>query len=152
QTRSWDELKAETLARAERGAYPVFAIKPDDARAALTNIRDLDPDAWGGAWMAVGDRFMERAQAAERSDVDLAARDYLYAWRLYTLGRWRVMSSPKKLACYARAQAAFAGYGRLVTPPIKPLRIPFEGTDIKAWLQKPAGVARPPVTINIGGS
>ena len=65
QTRTWDELKAETLARAERGAYPVFAIKPDDARAALSMIRDLDPDAWGGAWMAVGDRFMEQAQKAE---------------------------------------------------------------------------------------
>ncbi len=64
QTRTWEELKAETLARAERGAYPVFAITPDDARAALAMIRDLDPDAWGGAWMAVGDRVMEEAQKA----------------------------------------------------------------------------------------
>ena len=64
QTRTWEELKAETLARAERGAYPVFAIKPDDARAALAMIHDLDPDAWGGAWMAIGDRYMEQAQNA----------------------------------------------------------------------------------------
>ncbi len=47
QTRTWEELKAETLARAERGAYPVFAITPDDAREALSMINDLDPDAWG---------------------------------------------------------------------------------------------------------
>ena len=47
QTRTWDELKAETLARAERGAYPVFAIKPDDARAALAMIHDLDPRRLG---------------------------------------------------------------------------------------------------------
>ena len=39
QTRTWDELKAETLRRAERGAYPVFAIKPDDARDALAMIQ-----------------------------------------------------------------------------------------------------------------
>ena len=152
QTRTWEELKAETLARAERGAYPVFAIKPDDARAALSMIRDLDPDAWGGAWMAVGDRSMEAAQKAEASDASAAAQHYLYAWRLYTLGRWPVMSSPNKRASYDKAQAAFAAYGRLVTPIIEPLSIPFEGTTIKAWLQKPAGVARPPVTINIGGS
>ncbi len=152
QTRTWDELKAETLARAERGAYPVFAIKPDDARAALSMIHDLDPDAWGGAWMAVGDRFMEQAQKAEASDASAAAQHYLYAWRLYTLGRWPVMSAPNKRASYDKAQAAFAAYGRLVTPTIEPLSIPFEGTTIKAWLQKPAGVARPPVTINIGGS
>jgi hypothetical protein len=28
QTRTWEELKAETQARAERGAYPVFGIWP----------------------------------------------------------------------------------------------------------------------------
>lgn len=152
QTRTWAELKAETLARAERGAYPVFAIRPDDARAALSLISDLDPDAWGGAWMAVGDRSMEQAQQAEASDTSAAARHYLYAWRLYTLGRWPVMSAPNKRASYDKAQVAFAAYGRLATPVIESLSIPFEGAVIKAWLQKPAGVARPPVTINIGGS
>ena len=152
QTRTWEELKAETLARAERGAYPVFAIKPDDARAALAMIRDLDPDAWGAAWMAVGDRFMERAQNAEAGDRAAAAQHYLYAWRLYTLGRWPVMAAPNKRKSYDKAQAAFAAYGRLVRPVIEPLSIPFEGQTIKCWLQKPEGVARPPVTINISGS
>jgi len=152
QTRTWEELKAETLARAERGAYPLFAISSDDARAALAMIHDLDPEAWGAAWMAVGDRYAERAQALEASDTSGAAQAYLAAWRLYTFGRWPVMSSPKKVASYAKAQAAFAAYGRLVTPAIEPLSIPFEGRDIKLWLQKPAGAARPPVTINIGGS
>ncbi len=152
QTRSWDELRAETLLRAERGAYPVFAITPADAREALSTISDLDPDAWGAAWMAIGDRHMERAQGAEAADKAAAAKDYLYAWRLYTLGRWPVMAAPKKRQSYDKAQAAFAAYGRLVTPPIERLVIPFEGQAIKAWLQKPAGVARPPVTINISGS
>jgi esterase FrsA len=152
QTRTWEELKAETLARAERGAYPVFAITPDDARAALAMIHDLDPNAWGGAWMAVGDRVMDEAQTAEATDSAVAAQRYLYAWRLYTLGRWPVMSAPNKRASYDKAQAAFAAHGRLVRPVIEPLSIPFEGRAIKAWLQKPDGVARPPVTINIGGS
>ena len=77
QTRTWEELKAETLARAERGAYPVFAIKPDDARAALAMIHDLDPDAWGGAWMAVGDRSWSRRRQPEASDASAAAQHYL---------------------------------------------------------------------------
>lgn len=152
QTRTWDELRAETLARAERGAYPVFAIAPEDARDALSRIRDLDPDAWGGAWMAVGDRHFERAQGLESVDRVAAAQSYLAAWRLFTLGRWPVLSSPRKWQSYVRAQEAFAAYGVLVTPVIEPLSIPFEGQAIKAWLQKPAGVARPPVTINISGS
>src|SRR6478672_9723909 len=146
QTRTWEELKAETLARAERGAYPVFAIRPDDAREALSMIRNLDPDAWGSAWMAIGDRYFERAQNCETTDKIAAAQNYLAAWRLYTLGRWPVMSSPKKRQSYDKAQAAFSAHGRLMTPAIEPLAIPFEGKTIKAWLQKPADVAKPPVT------
>lgn len=152
QTRTWEELKAETQARAERGAYPAFAIRPDDARAALSAIDDLDPDAWGAAWMAVGDRYFDRAQEEAETNSSAAAQNYLAAWRLYTLGRWPVMNAPKKVACYAKAQAAFGAYGQLVTPRIEPLLIPFEGKAIKAWLQKPDGVERPPVTVNIGGS
>ena len=114
QTRSWDELKTETLVRAERGAYPVFAITPSDARDALAMIGDLDPDAWGGAWMAIGDRYLERAQKMQAGDTAKAAQDYLAAWRLYTLGRWPVMAAPKKRQSYDKAQQAFAAYGRAV--------------------------------------
>jgi pimeloyl-ACP methyl ester carboxylesterase len=152
QTRTWQELKAETQARAERGAYPVFGIAPGDAQDALAMIHDLDPDAWGAAWMAVGDRHVARAKASEPRDTAAAAASYLAAWRLYTLGRWPVMAAAKKAQSYAKAQEAFAAYGALVTPRIEALRIPFEGGEIKAWLQRPGGIARPPVTINIGGS
>ncbi len=62
QTRTWEELKAETQARADRGAYPVFGISPDDAREALAMISSLDPDEWGAAWMTLGDRHLERAR------------------------------------------------------------------------------------------
>jgi pimeloyl-ACP methyl ester carboxylesterase len=153
QTRTWPELKAETQARAERGAYPVFGIAPEDAREALSRINGLDPDEWGAAWMALGDGSMEQALAAEASGtIDIAQTRYLAAWRLYTLGRWPVMSSPNKAECYTRAQRAFAAYGRLVTPPIEALTIPFEGSEIRIYLQKPIGVERPPVVINIAGS
>src|SRR4051812_50300 len=98
QTRTWDELKAETQARADRGAYPVFGINTDDAREALAMIGSLDPEEWGAAWMSIGDRYFERAQTAGGKDDSKAAQQaYLAAWRLYTLGRWPVASSPKKM-------------------------------------------------------
>ena len=153
QTRTWVELKAETQARAERGAYPVFGIKAEDAREALAMIGGLDPEEWGRAWMAVGDRYSARAEASERAGtIKPAQDDYLAAWRLYTLGRWPVTAAPAKARSFAKAQDAFAAYGRLVSPRIEPIRIPFEGTEIRAYLQKPDGVVRPPVVINIGGS
>src|SRR4051794_29299330 len=94
--RTWDELKAETLARAERGAYPVFGIKPEDAREALAMIGSLDPEEWGAAWMAVGDRYTWRADAAaRRGDAQAVQEALLAAWRLYTFGRWPVARSPQ---------------------------------------------------------
>src|SRR5215510_4676648 len=106
--RTWDELKAETLARVERGAYPVFGIKPEDAREALTMIGSLDPEEWGIAWMAVGDRYAWRADAAaRRGDAKAVQEALLAAWRLYTFGRWPVARSPQKLACYAKAKTTF---------------------------------------------
>jgi len=153
QTRTWDELKAETQARAERGAYPVFGINPDDAREALVMIGSLDPEEWGAAWMTIGDRYFERAQTAERADDGKAAQlNYLAAWRLYTLGRWPVASSPKKMQSLEKARQAFAAYGQVLNPKIETIRIPFEGKEIVALLQKPSGIARPPVVISIGGS
>src|SRR5215470_5482596 len=112
RTRSWEELKAETQARADRGAYPVFGISPDDARAALAMIKSLDPDEWGAAWITIGDRHAYGPCSVGEANV---ARDALLAaWRLYTFGRWPVAKSPQKVASAAKARAAFEAYGRLV--------------------------------------
>jgi len=153
QTRTWDELKAETQTRADRGAYPVFGITPEDAREALAMITSLDPDEWGSAWMTIGDRYRARAGAAERrGDAEAAQDALLMAWRHYTFGRWPVASSPKKVEAQAKAKAAFEAYGRGADPPIETVRIPFEGKEIVALLQMPRDVAKPSVLISIGGS
>jgi pimeloyl-ACP methyl ester carboxylesterase len=150
QTRTWEELKAETQARADRGAYPVFGISPDDAREALEMISSLDPDEWGAAWMTLGDRHLDRTREAGQGK---AAQDALLAaWRLYTFGRWPVARSPNKVLSAGKARAAFEAYGRSVDPVIEPISIPFEDREIVALLQKPKDVARPPVLISIGGS
>jgi pimeloyl-ACP methyl ester carboxylesterase len=153
QTRTWEELKAETQARADRGAYPAFEIASADAREALDRVKSLDPEEWGAAWMAIGDRTMERAEAIARSgEAKTAQAVYRAAWRLYTLGRWPVASSPKKVESYAKAQAAFAALGRLLDPPIETVRIPFDDKKIIGLLQRPQNVSKPPVVISMGGS
>jgi len=150
QTRSWEELKAETQVRADRGAYPVFGISPDDARAALAMISSLDPDEWGAAWMTLGDGYLDRAR--ETGQGKDAQDALLVAWRLYTFGRWPVAKSPNKVASAAKARAAFEAYGRIVDPVIELISIPFEDREIVALLQKPKNVTKPPVLISIGGS
>jgi esterase FrsA len=47
--RTIDEIKAETIARAQIGAYPALGIQPSDADAALSRIKTRDPDEWAAA-------------------------------------------------------------------------------------------------------
>ena len=152
QSRTWDEVKVETQARADRGAYPIFGVSSDDAREALSKIGSFDRDAWGAGWMSVGDRRLAVAVAAESgSDMATARREYLAAWRLYLFGRWPVPDSPKTIESYQKAKHAFEAYGQIADPVITTVVIPFEGKEIVGYLQLPKAV-NPPVVISIGGS
>jgi pimeloyl-ACP methyl ester carboxylesterase len=138
QTRAWPELKAETQARADRGAYPTTGLKPEDVREALSHIDSLDRDQWAAAFMAIGDRYA-------------AAGDFHQAWLNYAFGRWPSPNSPGKQAAAKKAEAAFLAWGKSLHPAIEVLRVPFEGSEIVAYLQKPDGIEKPPVVLDIGG-
>src|SRR6202521_434826 len=62
--RTIEEIKTETLARAQTGAYPALGIAPGDASDALGRINTRDPDEWAAAWSAVADSYMAKARAA----------------------------------------------------------------------------------------
>src|SRR4051795_5920896 len=83
--RTIEEIKSETLARAQTGAYPTLGIDPADARDALALISTRDADEWASGWSAVGDRYMAKAKAAR--DPKEADANYLRAWRLYYFGQ-----------------------------------------------------------------
>src|SRR6201994_1353058 len=102
--RTIDEIKTETLARAQTGAYPALGIQPADASEALSRIKSRDPDEWAAAWSAVADGYMAKAKAA--SDPKEADANFLRAWRLYYFGQWPAPTSAGKLASYQRASAA----------------------------------------------
>ena len=69
--RTIDEIKVETIARAQTGAYPALDIQPSDADAAFSRIKTRDPDEWAAAWSAVADGYMEKAKAAsDAKEVD----------------------------------------------------------------------------------
>ena len=92
--RTLEELKTETQARADRNAYPLIGLRPDDVREALSRINSLDRDEWAAAWSAVAERYDIRARSEEASGNGKAAQaDYLMAWRYYSFGRWPVFPS-----------------------------------------------------------
>lgn len=108
--RTIDEIKTETLARSQTGAYPALGIQPTDAADALGRIKTRDPDEWAAAWSAVADGYMAKAKAA--SDPKEADANFVRAWRLYYFGQWPSPTSAGKQAAYLHAVDAYLQHAR----------------------------------------
>jgi len=149
--RTIEELKAEAQARADRNAYPLIGLKPDEVREALANIHSLDRDEWAAAWSAIGERYLRKAEAERASAPADADKDYLQAWRYYSFARWPVPNSPGKQQAYEKALAAFRKHGELLDPPLEVMRVPFDGSEIVAYRQLPKGVPSAALVLAISG-
>jgi len=148
--RTIEEIKTETLARAQTGAYPALGIQPGDASEALGRLKTRDPDEWAAAWSAVADGYMAKARAA--SDPKEADANYLRAWRLYYFGQWPSPTSAGKQAAYQRAVDAYLLHAKYFDPPLEVVRIPYEGKEIVGYLRLPANAPRPvPLVLAISG-
>jgi pimeloyl-ACP methyl ester carboxylesterase len=147
--RTLDELKAETQSRADRNAYPLIGLKPDDVREALTHIGSLDRDEWAKAWSDVALGYKSRADREATSDARQAAADYMQAWRLYSFARWPVPNSPGKQQAYRNALAAFRKAAQFLDPPLEVVRVPFEGNEIVGYLRLPRDARPAPLVFMI---
>ena len=149
--RTLDELKAEIQARADRHAYPVAQLDPAETREALANLKSMDRDHWASVWGAIGDRHLARAQGLEATDKAQAAAAYDKAMQYYMFARFPLEDSPGTAKAYEKALEAFAGYSRLVDPPIEAVKFTYDGKQIVGYLRVPKGVRPAPVAITIGG-
>jgi esterase FrsA len=147
--RTIEELKAETLARAERGAYPVNGLDPVDVREALDAIKTRDPDEWAAGWGAVAKRYFGYGLVSgSRAAADAY---FLRAWRLYYFGQWPAPTSPGKQANYRNALEAYLEHARSFDPPLEIVRIPFEGAQIVGYLRLPKASGPVPLVMVIAG-
>ena len=149
--RTLEELKAEIQLRADRKAYPVAQLDAAEVREALANLTSQDRDHWASVWGAIGDRHLAKAKTIEATNKAEAAHVYDKAMQWYMFARFPLEDSPGTAQAYKKAIDAFAGYSRLVDPPIEPVKFDYNGTEITGYLRKPKGVAKPPVVITIGG-
>ena len=148
--RTIDEIKTETLARAQTGAYPALGIQPADASDALGRIKSRDPDEWAAAWSAVADGYMAKARAA--TDPKEADANFVRAWRLYYFGQWPAPTSAGKQAAYQKAIDAYLQHARYFDPPLEVVHIPYGDKEIVGYLRLPANAPRPvPLVLAISG-
>ncbi len=150
--RTIDEIRDESIARSERGGYPLIGLSPDDVREAFSKIKSRDGDEWAAAWTGVAGRYAERAKDLAASDPAASRANWLTAWRLYGFGAWPVASTPGKQKAYETALAAFLAAAKTLDPPLEVVKIPFEGKEIVGYLRVPKAASAPaPLVFAISG-
>ena len=149
--RTLEELKAETQARADRNAYPLIGLKPEEVREALARLKSLDRDEWAASWSMIGDRYMAKAERELSSSPGQADTDYWQAWHYYSFARWPVPNSPGKQHAYEKALTAYLAHAKLLDPPLEVVRIPYEGKEVVGYVRMPKATKPVPMVVAISG-
>ncbi len=135
--RTLDQIKSESIRRAQSGMYPLIGMDPADLSEAFESIHTKDKDEWADAFIKVGDKYMDDGNSLATTDPARANADYIRAWRVYSFGRWPVPSSPRKQKAYEKALQAFLAHSKFLDPPLEVVKIPFEGSEITGYLRLP---------------
>jgi dienelactone hydrolase len=149
--RGLDQLKQEVQGRADRGMPPLGGIAPEDARAALARVTNLDREQWATAFCAVADTHWQHAESLAEKERSAAAKACWRAWRLFHFAHWPTENTPAKRHARQRALETFRQYAALAEPPIEFIHIPFEGKHVTAYLRLPASVRPAPLVFGIAG-
>ena len=148
--RTIEEVKQESLARAQRGAYPLGGLDPVDVAQALDLVKTRDRDDWASGWSQIAERYMEQGRVA--ASPATAAAAYKKAWRLFYFAQWPVPNSPGKSRAYERGLQAYLKYAESMDPPMEVVKIPFDGKTITAYLRFPKQAKEPvPMILAISG-
>ncbi len=150
--RTLDEVKAEVMRRAGK-LHPFEGLKVDDAKRVCDALTSLDRDHWAEEWCKLGRIYEDQGDAAAKAGVTghALAEIYELAFDYYRTGRYPTFSSPGKKTAYQHSVRAFRKAATGFEVPLEIVEIPFKSTKLVGYLQKPPGVARPPVVIQWGG-
>ncbi|MGH6920972.1 MAG: alpha/beta hydrolase family protein, partial [Geminicoccaceae bacterium] len=134
----------------EFGTWPIAYIPYGGADfgeivAVAQAVGDGDDAAFYEAWMAAGDRLAAEAAAALAAGRRIGARElFLRASCAYAASYHPIYGEPvepRLLAAFRKQIAAFNSALALSDPPVEPLRIPFEGKSLPAYLVPAVGHA-----------
>lgn len=135
----------------EFGSWPLAYIPYGGAdfgevQAVGRAVGDGDDGAFHAAWVAAAERIAAEAEATLAAGRPGSARElFLRASAFYAASYHPLYGTPvdPRLAAAFRKQTAMLDKGfALANPPVLPLRIPFAGTTLPAYLIPAAGHAR----------
>jgi len=153
QERTLEQVKAEVLRRTTDNNPPFDRLDKAEVERILATLTSLEPNQWGEKWCkagleheAKGDALLK--QGAPAKDV---GEEYYLAYGYCHVGRYPTTSTPGKVEAYQNMLRMFRKAAKYFDTPLEVVEIPFEGRKLVAYLQKPAGVTKPPVVMYWGG-
>jgi pimeloyl-ACP methyl ester carboxylesterase len=150
--RTLDEVKAEFMRRAGK-LNPFEDIKREDAEQVMAALKNLDKDHWAEEWSKIGLGYEAKGDAAAKAGASSKelAEIYMHAFDACRVGRYPSPTSPVKLQAFQHSLRMFRKAAKHFDPPLEIIEVPFEGKKLVGYLQKPPGVAKPPVVMHWGG-
>jgi 2,6-dihydroxypseudooxynicotine hydrolase len=131
--------------------YVATGVDPNDLQRLVGRIdRWVD---WCRLWSEEAKRHEEHAaEAASRGRSVTAAEGYLRAAIYYHYAKHLFATPPEEFrAAHENMLLCYTLAARGIDPPMQRLVIPFEATQLFAWLRLPSGVSKPPVAILLPG-
>jgi hypothetical protein len=118
-----------------------------------SEIDPADRESFNKAWVKMGDKVYEKAEAyANKRNNISARRTYLRAFNyLRTAEFFMTLHDDRKIPYYIKCRDAFTKAIHLFDEQPLQIEIPFEGSQLPAYLFKPSGVKNPPVMVMFGG-
>src|SRR5919106_1399261 len=102
-----------------------------------SRIEEGDRDGWYREWIATADRIAAVGGKSAGAGHAVSARDaYLRASSYYRTAYLPLYGSPvdpRLVEAFDKETAAFRKAAALMTPPVEPVEIPFEGTTLPGY-------------------
>ena len=120
------------------GYIPYGGADFGEIAAVADEVGEGDDSAFHAAWVSAGDRLAAEAETALRDGHSQSAKElFLRASCFYGLSYRPLYGEPVDPRLTTTFQAQIHAFDRglaLFAPPVAPLRIPFEGTTLPAYL------------------
>jgi pimeloyl-ACP methyl ester carboxylesterase len=139
--------------------FEEFALRPlimdgcplGEVSATASLIEEGDPDGWFREWTAAGDRLAGYGDASAHADHAISASGaYVRASSYYRAAYLPLYGSPvdpRLVEAFEKEAAAFQKAAALMTPPVEPVEIPFEGSTLPGYFCRVDGSERPRSTL-----
>src|SRR4029079_2420411 len=132
---------------------PFEDIKREDAERVMAALKNLDKDHWADEWSKLGHDYEAKGDAAAKSGKSgkELLELYMHGFDACRVGRYPSPVSPGKWKAYQDSLRMFRKAAKHFDPPLEVIEVPFQGKTLIGYLQKPPGVAKPPVVLHWGG-